>query len=68
MAHEAKPIRGRGASDNPPNRFTPLYYVREHDWIDEDDPAPRTRVLRDASRSILSHNAIRTVVNRSLSN
>jgi DNA repair photolyase len=56
MAHEPKPIRGRGASNNPPNRFTPLYYVREQDWIDEDDPAPKTQVLRDTSRSILSRN------------
>lgn len=56
MSHEQKPFRGRGASNNPPNRFTPLYYVREQDWIDEDDPAPKTQVLRDSSRSILARN------------
>jgi hypothetical protein len=56
MAHEPKPIRGRGASHNPPNRFTPLYYVREQDWTDEDDSDPKTQVIRDASRSILARN------------
>ncbi len=56
MAHNPKPIRGRGTTENPPNRFTPLYYVREQDWTDEDDPAPKTQVIRDASRTILSRN------------
>lgn len=49
------PIHGRGAADNPPNRFEPLAVERE-DWTDPDDPAPRTRLLRDRSRSILARN------------
>lgn len=56
MAHEPEPARGRGASDNPPNRFTPLYYVRDQEWTDKDDPSPKTQVMRDASRSILARN------------
>ena len=56
MARDLKSNPGRGTRHNPPNRFTPLYYVRDQDWADEDDPAPRTQVFRDASRSILSHN------------
>ena len=61
---DASPIRGRGAAENPPNRFEKLAYVEEPDWLDElgEDPAgeapsrPRTLYLRDPSRSALSHN------------
>lgn len=48
-------VRGRGASSNPPNRFERLHVERDR-WTDEDDPAPRTDLLRDATRSILSRN------------
>jgi DNA repair photolyase len=57
-------IRGRGAGENPPNRFDKLSYVEEADWLDElgEDPnngapsRPPTLYLRDPSRSALSHN------------
>lgn len=49
------PIRGRGVSWNPPNRFEPLALERG-DWVDPDDPLPRTEFLRDASRTILASN------------
>jgi DNA repair photolyase len=49
------PLRGRGASDNPPNRFTPISASRGG-WTDCEDPLPRTRLLRDRSRSILTYN------------
>ncbi len=48
-------IRGRGAPDNPANRFERLAVVRDT-WADEGDPAPRTELLRDASRSIIARN------------
>lgn len=48
-------IRGRGAASNPPNRFLPIAVERE-EWSDPDDPGPRTRFLRDSSRSILARN------------
>lgn len=48
-------IRGRGANWNPPNRFERLHVDREG-WTDPDDPAPKTELLRDATRSILAHN------------
>lgn len=48
-------IRGRGAAENPPNRFEPLSLEREG-WTDPDDPLPRTVFLRDASRSVLVRN------------
>jgi DNA repair photolyase len=50
-----RPIHGRGAAQNPPNRFIPLYRERV-DWDDEDDPAPTTRFFRDETRTILATN------------
>ncbi len=49
------PVRGRGASHNPANRFESLAVVRD-DWTDAEDPAPQTCLLRDSSRSILVRN------------
>lgn len=49
------PVRGRGASHNPPNRFEPVHVERDG-WTDPDDPAPRTRLLRDSSRSVVATN------------
>ena len=49
------PIRGRGAADNPANRFDRLAVIRDS-WHESDDPAPRTELLRDASRSIVARN------------
>jgi DNA repair photolyase len=51
------PIHGRGAADNPPNRFETLVYADDLDAIDPDDEAaPKTEYLRDTSRTILAHN------------
>ena len=52
---EIFPIRGRGASHNPANRFESIEVVRDG-WRDPDDPAPRTELLRDRSRSIIARN------------
>ncbi len=52
---DTQPIRGRGTSDNPANRFAPLTVVR-NGWLDPDDPAPRTELLSDNSRSIIATN------------
>jgi DNA repair photolyase len=52
-------IKGRGAADNPPNRFEPLRFEWDGDaldWPDEERPAPRTVYLRDASRTIIATN------------
>lgn len=51
------PLKGRGTSANPSNRFEPLTYVLDPEYCDEDDrPDPRTTILRDPSRTILSRN------------
>ncbi len=52
-----EPIRGRGATDNPTNRFELLQYEpAEVDCPAEDRPAPATQFLRDQSRSIIATN------------
>jgi DNA repair photolyase len=48
--------RGRGAGDNPPNRFEHIRLERDEDWNPEDDPSPKTQFLRDQSQSIISYN------------
>jgi DNA repair photolyase len=50
------PIHGRGAAENPPNRFEKLVYADERDAIEADEPRPATELLRDSSRSILARN------------
>ena len=53
------PIRGRGASWNPPNRFETLHVELEpDDRTDPDDPepAPATQLFRDGTKEILSEN------------
>ena len=49
------PIHGRGTPDNPTNRFEALAIERD-EWSDPDDPLPRTRLLIDQSRSIITRN------------
>jgi DNA repair photolyase len=48
-------LKGRGVGWNPPNRFERLHVDREQ-WTDPDDPPPRTVLLEDKTRSILSFN------------
>jgi DNA repair photolyase len=49
-------IRGRGAAENPPNRFELLMYDRDPDAAAEDTPAPQTQFLKDSSRSLIVYN------------
>jgi DNA repair photolyase len=56
MNANGQPIRGRGAVENPPNRFDRIAYERDPDWNEPDDPAPKTQFFRDASTSIIAYN------------
>lgn len=56
MTDSVKPLRGRGAVENLPNRFESILLERDADWNPEEDPAPRTQFLRDLSQSIISYN------------
>src|SRR5438105_946006 len=49
-------VHGRGAADNPPNRFSPLARIPLPDAEPGDDPAPQTQFFRDHTRSILARN------------
>jgi DNA repair photolyase len=56
-AMSSAPIKGRGASWNPQNRFETLEYVVDDEaFVDPDAPPRRTIYLRDPSRSIITHN------------
>ena len=50
------PIRGRGASHNPGNRFIPLNYEEDPARVDPDGPGPATQFFHDRSRSIIATN------------
>ena len=50
------PLRGRGASANPTNRFERLSVEADPEAYDPDEPPPRTIYLRDPSRSIIASN------------
>ena len=58
MQNRTSPLKGRGTTDNPTNRFETISYSPDPDFLDADEaiPAPKTRLLRDPSRSILSYN------------
>lgn len=50
-------IKGRGASNNPPNRFEPIGFEFDGDYLDDEDrPAPETVYLKDAARTIIVSN------------
>ncbi|MGN6386627.1 MAG: PA0069 family radical SAM protein [Verrucomicrobiota bacterium] len=49
-------IKGRGASNNPTNRFENTSLERDIDWNPEEDSAPHTQVLKDTTSSIIAYN------------
>jgi len=58
MQNRTTSLKGRGTTDNPTNRFETISYSPDPDFLDSDEdvPAPKTRLLRDPSRTILSYN------------
>ena len=50
------PIKGRGAADNPPNRFELIRYEPLEDGACDERPAPATQFFRDATASIIATN------------
>jgi DNA repair photolyase len=49
-------LRGRGASENPPNRFETISLDPDPEWDDSEGPGPATIFLKDTSRSIVAYN------------
>lgn len=58
MAVPLPTIRGRGAADNPANRFEKLAFEHDGDHLDDEGipAAPETVYLKDSSRSIIVKN------------
>jgi DNA repair photolyase len=56
MESRPDPVPGRGAHDNPANRFERIHYEPDSDAPAEEQPAPATHFFRDLSRSILTSN------------
>lgn len=56
MQEQRLSLRGRGAADNPANRFEPIHLDRDEDWNPDDDPALATRFFRDATKTIINYN------------
>ena len=55
-AMSAVPIKGRGASSNPANRFEELHLERSDDWNPDEELPPSTRLYRDQTQTILTYN------------
>lgn len=53
---DPRTIRGRGASDNPANRFERLAYEPDPEAVDPEAPGPATQLFRDTSRSLIVYN------------
>jgi len=49
-------IPGRGAADNPTNRFEKIARIPLPDYDPSEDPAPHTQFFRDRTKGILSKN------------
>ena len=52
---DSSPLKGRGASWNPPNRFEQIEIVAD-DECERDESSPRTIYLRDPARTIIARN------------
>jgi DNA repair photolyase len=52
----SRPVRGRGSTGNPKNRFEPIELVPEPPGEDDEVSSPHTEFITDASRSIIAYN------------
>lgn len=51
-----EPIKGRGATDNPANRFERLHYEADDEAAPDERPAPATVFFKDKTLSIIATN------------
>jgi len=56
MSEKAAKLTGRGAAENPVNRFQSIVLERDADWDPAQDPAVKTKFFRDASQSVITFN------------
>lgn len=50
------PIKGRGAADNPPNRFEPLHLEPGDDWTPDNGSVGATQFYIDRTQTIINYN------------
>ena len=50
------PLKNRGTSRNPPNRFVPITYEPDPECDEIDAPSPKTSFFKDTTRSVISYN------------
>jgi DNA repair photolyase len=55
-ARATRHFKGRGALSNPEGRFEKTTAERDIDWNPEEDSAPKTQFLKDATQSIITYN------------
>jgi DNA repair photolyase len=53
---ESTSIKGRGAADNPTNRFESIAYAREEDYDTSEDRPVQTQILSDLTQKIITYN------------
>ncbi len=56
MSVKQNPLRGRGASDNPVNRFEGNYIDYDLDEETGEKPSPKTELIRDHTKSVITYN------------
>ncbi|MDR9418825.1 PA0069 family radical SAM protein [Gracilimonas sp.] len=56
MSNSKNPLRGRGASDNPVNRFEGNYIDYDVDEETGEKPAPKTKLIADHTNSVITYN------------
>ncbi len=56
MSQIQNPLRGRGASDNPVNRFEENYIEYDVDEETGEKPAPKTQLIRDNTKTVITYN------------
>ncbi|SMO44446.1 PA0069 family radical SAM protein [Gracilimonas mengyeensis] len=56
MADTQNPLRGRGASDNPVNRFEGNYIDYDLDEETGEKPSPKTQLIPDHTKSVIAYN------------
>ena len=56
VPQQSKAIHGRGAWNNPVNRFESIHLERDEEWDPAQDLAPGTLLLRDTTTTIINYN------------
>lgn len=56
LNEQAPTIKGRGAAQNPPNRFEKIHLEPDEDWNPEENGAPRTQYFRDTTQTFINYN------------